>query len=88
MDASLASTGVVDQEVFRRFREAHDYDAASTAGWLEAKLRVLQARLARGGTLAVHAPPRDDLVVITASEELASWVARYFPNARLRLLAS
>ena len=84
MDASLASTGVVDQEVFRRFLEAHDHDAASTAGWLEAKLQVLQARLVRGGTLTVHAPPHDDLVAITAPEDLASWVAKYFPSARLR----
>ncbi len=84
MDASLASTGVVDQEVFRRFLEAHAYDAASTVGWLEAKLQVLRARLVRGGTLTVHAPPHDDLVAITASDDLASWVAKYFPSARLR----
>ena len=84
LDASLASTGVVDQEVFRHFLKAHDYGAASTVGWLEAKMRVLLARLVGGGTLTVHAPPHDDLVAITASEDLASWVAKYFPSARLR----
>ncbi|PTB24222.1 hypothetical protein C9I56_35020 [Paraburkholderia caribensis] len=82
LDTKLKSTGVVDEELFHRFAEGYGYDAASTVGWLEAKLRVLQARLLQGDTLVVYAPADDTLVIILSSEDFAAWIAKYFPSAR------
>lgn len=82
LDALLESTGTVDRNLFLQFADAHSYDAASSVGWLEAKLGVLQSRLCSGRRLDLYSPSLESTVPVASIEDFAQWVARHFPAAR------
>ncbi|MDM0078643.1 hypothetical protein QTH90_29845 [Variovorax sp. J2P1-59] len=83
LDALLESTGAVDRDLFLQFADAHSYDAASSVGWLEAKLNVLQSRLRSGRPLDLYSPSLESAVRAVSMEDFALWVTRHFPAASL-----
>src|SRR5688500_16533801 len=84
MDGLLPSTGVVDEEIFLQLADAHSYDAASTVGWVEAKLLVLHARLSRGKSLELYVPSLGRTTSITSADSFAQWARQHFPSASLQ----
>jgi hypothetical protein len=83
LDRRLAKQGEVDQELFFGFSEAHGYDAASTVGWLEAKLRVLHGRLAKGDSLSLYEPATKLQRTVFTLTEFSDWVSSNFPSVEL-----
>jgi len=79
LDAQLLKTGAVDRGLFLRLSDAHGYGAASTVGWVEAKLAVLGKALDEGKQLSLFAP--DGAVTAMTHDELGAWAARHFPDA-------
>lgn len=84
LDEKLSASGVIDAELFCKLAEAHAYDAASTVGWVEAKLRVLQERLSRGGALHLYEPSQRSAIVVSTQAELQQWAVRHFPAVGLQ----
>lgn len=81
LDNYLAATGTVDLELYNGFVHAHGYDAASSVGWLIAKLKILKSRLENGHSLDICEgdamfPSRFDNII-----EFENWVESKFPNA-------
>jgi hypothetical protein len=81
LDNELSSSGEVTPELFAQFTDAYTYDAASTVGWVQAKLSVLQARLKSGAALSLYEPSSGTATVTTSQSEFSQWVARHFPVA-------
>jgi hypothetical protein len=81
LDSKLAASGEVNQEIFFKFTDAHNYDAASSVGWLEAKLRVLQSRISRGEALSLYDPETKSQRIVATIAEFVSWVSINFPSA-------
>lgn len=82
LDALLESTGVVNKDLFIQFADAHSFDVASSVGWLEAKLHVLQSRLRNGCSLELYARSLEGPVAVTSTEAFA----QHFPAASLNRL--
>jgi hypothetical protein len=83
LDARLSSFGVVDRQIFLQLSDAHGYGAASSVGWVDAKLRVLQTRLRDGLGLELYMPSLKDTSPVTTQEEFTRWVSQHFPDASL-----
>ncbi len=83
LDGFLAEQGEVSQELFFKLAEAHHHDAASTVGRLEAKLRVLRARFARGSPLGLYDPRTKSLCPVLSGAEFSVWVAQDFPGVEV-----
>ena len=83
LDSQLMANGEVGQELFFKFAEAHSYDAASTVGWLEAKLRVLQSRLSKGEPLSLYDRTSKSQLSVATTSEFKSWVSGNFPSAEV-----
>ena len=88
LDAYLSSTGIVDAALFAKLLEAHAYDAASTVGWLNAKLRILAGRVKRGDQVTLYDPASRQTFAATTGRELATWVEQHFPNAHYDHMAT
>jgi hypothetical protein len=84
MDARLSLSGIVDRQTFLQFSDAHSYNTASTVGWLEAKLRVLQSRIQRGEGLELYVPALGEMAPVTTFDAFALWACEHFPNASLQ----
>lgn len=84
LDERLLHTGVVDPALFHDFASVQDDPNASSVGWLQAKLRVLSARVSAGGRLSLHEPSRGMPVAVTTPEQFAAWAGRHFPVARMQ----
>ena len=84
LDERLRRTGVVDAALFEDFASVEADPNASSVGWLQAKLGVLQGRVASGGELSLHDPLCGTSVVVTTVEQLVAWADRHLPVARLR----
>lgn len=84
LDTLLESTGVVNKDLFIQFADAHSYDVASSIGWLDAKLHVLQSRLRNGCSLLLYAQSLERPVTVTSMEDFAQWVTQHFPAASLK----
>lgn len=83
-DNHLATTGLVDQELYRRLMEAYRYDAASTVNWVDAKLTILRDRMQQGRPLELFQPTQSRTVAVSSMEDLLQWIDMYFPSARPR----
>ncbi|RJS91332.1 hypothetical protein D3260_15770 [Salinisphaera sp. Q1T1-3] len=80
MDAELFATGIVSAALYFRLDDAYGYGAASTVGWVEAKLRVLANRLATGASLSLYRPQDGRFVSCSSIDELQSWASALFPG--------
>ncbi len=85
LDTKLAADGVVSCELYVRLAEAHGYGAASTVGWVEARLRVLAKRLASSAPLNLYTPHGTQLMLCQSLVELQAWASENFPDARLEV---
>ena len=83
LDALLESTGAVNKDLFLQFADAYSYDAASSVGWLEAKLLVLQSRLRDGRSLELYSPSLEGPVAVTSVAAFVQWMTQHFPAASL-----
>jgi len=83
LDAYLSSTGVVDATLYAKLAEAYAYDAASSVGWVEAKLRILAARVKRGDLVTLYEPTTQQATAATSEGAFVVWVKKHFPGARL-----
>lgn len=77
-DRRLASSGVVDRRLFQWLRDAHDYDAASSVGWLEGRLKILEQRIRRGKPVRVYVPGLSELRTLRTPEVFCTWVEDHF----------
>jgi len=82
VDELLAERGLVDREFFCKLVEAYGYQAVSTVGWVEAKLRVLQDRLTQGKSLSRYEPRNDSQIVVADDGAFVTWVCKHFPGLR------
>jgi hypothetical protein len=80
LDTWLAESGRIDASLFADLRDAYAYDAASTVGWVGAKLSVLQSRLVRGLTLSLYESAHSQGLTISSLEEYQDYVRRHFPG--------
>lgn len=85
LDSELLATGIVSRELYFQFAEAQAYDAASSVGWLEAKLSILVQRLDSGGSAQLYDPASQSLIPCTTTAELATWAAHLFPSAVVKM---
>jgi len=83
LDKALASNGVVDRDLFFRFCDAYSYQAASTVGWVEGRLRVLRGRIDQGQSLALFVPESGGPIVVDVIGQFEQWARAYFPDAEL-----
>jgi len=83
LDKALAENGMVDHELFAKFREAYNYDAASTVAWVEAKLRVLHHRVSNEQSLSLFSPKLNAPLVVASVSEFTAWVQSHFPGVRV-----
>lgn len=83
LDERLLNTGLVDAALFQEFSFVQDDPNASSVGWLQAKLRVLSARVSSGASLSLHEPSRGTLVV-TTMEQFVAWADQHFPVAKVQ----
>jgi hypothetical protein len=83
LDQALALNGVVDRELFLRFRDAHSYQAASTVGWVEGRLRVLRGRIDQGQSVELFVPESGGAMVVDGMAVFERWARTYFPDADL-----
>lgn len=83
LDKALASNGVVDRELFLRFCDAYSYQAASSVGWVEGRLRVLLGRIHQGQSLELFAPEFGRPIVVDGMAVFERWARAYFPDAEL-----
>ena len=83
LDSDLLATGVVTDELFLRLADAYGYGAASTVGWVEAKLGVLASRLAAGAPLSLHSPKDGCLIECTSLMDLQAWASDLFPGVEI-----
>ena len=42
LDNHLSTTGIVDNDLYQRFKEAYSYDAATTVTWVREKLTICE----------------------------------------------
>ena len=80
LDSELLATGVVTRELYLRLADAYGYGAATSVGWVEAKLRVLAKRLAAGAPLSLYTPGDGLSVQCTSISALQSWASELFPG--------
>jgi hypothetical protein len=83
LDAQLVSSGVISQELWVRLKEAHGYDAATSIGWVEAKLAVLANRLRAGETVSLYIPASGEPQVCTSVAGLQAWASDQLPGVRV-----
>jgi hypothetical protein len=83
LDERLMREGTVDAQLFVDLHDAYAYDAASSVGWLEAKVAVLHRRLVAGGRLQLFESDCDEPVAAETVQDFEAWVRRHFPIARL-----
>ncbi|ANH75140.1 hypothetical protein ACS15_4777 [Ralstonia insidiosa] len=81
LDQDLDKTGLVEAEIFDLLDLAYSYGAASTVGWVEARLRVLAARLDRGENLSLFAPASGCQMGAASRAEFKRWALEHFPVA-------
>lgn len=75
LDYSLSVTGVVDRRLYFRLVEAYRYDAASTVGWVQARLKILHDRVARGESLSLFDPATECQIDAKSEDQLRAWLA-------------
>lgn len=83
LDAVLESEGVVDQPLYLRLLDAYRYDAASSVGWVQAKMRVLLGRVRRGKELSLFAPSLNEQKLARSEPEFRAWIGENFPGLSL-----
>ncbi|MFY9317022.1 MAG: hypothetical protein WAO95_15870 [Burkholderiales bacterium] len=83
LDRRLSHTGIVDAALFHDFAAVQNDPNASSVGWLQAKLRVLSARVSSGASLSLHEPSRSTLVVVNTLEQFVAWADHHFPIAKV-----
>jgi hypothetical protein len=83
LDSELLATGVVTGEFYFRLADAYGYGAASTVGWVEAKLRVLANRLATGAPLSLYNPKDGSFIPCVSVSTLQSWASDLFPGVEV-----
>lgn len=81
LDQQLTRSGAVDSGLFAKLMDAYTYDAASTVGWVQAKLAVLQKRLETGATLLLHEPAQGQAVAVSSHAHFLLWIRKHFPVA-------
>lgn len=85
LDEVLRETGVVSPQLFLQFAAVEDDPNASSVGWLDAKLQVLAARVARGGRLLLYSPQLGRSVAVSTVDELVKWTSENFPVIGFKL---
>ncbi|RUL79914.1 hypothetical protein [Dyella choica] len=80
LDAALQSNGVVDRSLYLRLMDAYRYDAASSVGWVDAKMRVLLDRGRQGKELSLFTPTQREQKLVRSELELRSWIDENFPG--------
>jgi hypothetical protein len=85
LDEVLRETGVVSPKLFLQFAAVEDDPNASSVGWLDAKLQVLAARVARGGHLLLYSPQLGRSVAVSTVDELVKWTSENFPVIGFKL---
>lgn len=80
LDRSLRSNGTVDRELYLRLRDAYTFQAASSVGWVEAKLRVLLGRVDQGMSLSLFSPMSNDQAVVENKSAFEQWAETNFPG--------
>lgn len=86
LDRRLSDTGVVDQALFREFAMVQEDPNASSVGWLQAKLRLLAARVSSGARVSLHEPSRQESIVVGTQDAFFAWADQHFPIAEVRPL--
>ena len=84
LDRRLSLSGTVDVSLFDVFAIVQDDPNASSVGWLQAKLRVLSARVSSGAHLSLHEPSVGALVVVSTLEQFVACADQHFPVAKVR----
>jgi len=82
LDKVLRETGVVSRELFTDFAAVQSDPNASSVGWLEAKLRLLSARVSTGASLALYEPTDGTFKTVGKLPEFVDWANQHFPIAR------
>lgn len=80
LDAELLAYGVVSRELYFELADAYSYDAASTTGWVGAKLRILAKRLSAGEPVFLYSPNEPELIQCVSVAALQSWAGSLFPS--------
>ncbi len=84
LDESLEKDGNISEELYFKLLEAYRYDAASTVGWVEAKLKVLRRRLSAGQPLYLFNATTKSQTVVVTLEIYETWVETNFPGVRIK----
>jgi hypothetical protein len=83
LDAALLSGGVVDQSLYLQFLEAYRYDAATSVGWVEAKMRVLLGRVRQDRDLSLFAPLLREQTQVRSEADFRAWIRENFAGLTL-----
>jgi hypothetical protein len=83
LDSELLATGCVTKDLYFRLADAYGYDAVTSVGWVEAKLRVLAKRLATGAPLSLYIPQDGSSIQCTSIGALQSWASALFPGVEV-----
>lgn len=80
LDNALRTSGLVDRDLFLQLRDAFTYQAASTVGWVAAKLKVLRGRLGQGLPLTLYSPVANGQIVMDTTLAFEEWAESNFPG--------
>lgn len=80
LDAVLQSEGVVDQSLYLQLLDACRYDAATSVGWAEAKIKVLLKRVLQGTEVSLFDPSLRGQKRVLSEPDLRSWIVGNFPG--------
>ena len=80
LDSARETTGFVDHALYSRFVGAQIYGAASTIGWIEARMEVLLTRVRQGKPLSLYSLSSRDQKEIRTELEFRAWLRKAFPG--------
>ncbi|WP_454858171.1 hypothetical protein [Rhizobium binxianense] len=83
LDADLRSNGIVNHDLYERFCDAWRYDAATSIGWLRARLSILLERTRQGEIVSLFSPNSPDLKTVGDEQDFRDWVDNHFPDLGL-----
>lgn len=82
LDKVLRLSGLVNRELYLRFRDAYTYQAASTVHWVEAELEILLCRIDQGLPVSLFSPTANEQDLVETRAAFEQWVEANFPGIR------
>lgn len=76
-DEMLVRTKTVTPEILTEFDAMYDNDAASTANWLKAKLRVIKGIIDEGESVNIQENP---VIILHTFQDLKYWITKRYPQ--------